>query len=231
MFNICSNDPSATSSTLFDAAHQSRVVELLIIYANEIFDISDDMDDIPVTSQSLHDEKIQGVKEKSCYSKASPQKFVHSSPGSENNFRIYKSATCSSIIPRSNQSKANIVEARRQFFTSAYSPSGPQSSFNKYKPFSPCSVNASSMGSKSYQSNQGEDGLSPFSKSLAASSSSQSNFKIKRLTQSNYYPQIEKPSKMYQKNNEMSKSATNISNYSKSGLTIVSYDNQDNEMV
>lgn len=218
LLSLYSNNPNVTSSTLFDATHQGRVVELLIIYANEVFIMSDDDEEqesvrLQSTSHnSFHREELHQMKEMGAFGKTSLQQQV--GVGGQENFRLLKSATCSSIMsPPNSQSKANIVEARRQFFTSAFNAQ-QQGPFYKYKPFhvSPsASSNALSLvaGSKTYLT-QAEDGLSPFSQ-LAASSNPASTYKIKTLTSANYrQASADMPPQIYSKNNELSKSSSSI---------------------
>lgn len=232
---FCSNEVNASVSTLFDTNHQSRIIELLIIYSNEVFDIFDDEDkcDKSYRQGSFTRNDVGHVKSDiKCLNKQHPLSDDRQSLGSENSFRIYKSATCSSIMnPENNtQSKQHIVEARRQFFNSDFNAQSQMAFPQRYKPSSYLPTNVSTTVTKSYKV---EDGLSPFSQITASSStSSPTNFlnnqnRIKRFTP-NYHQisnQVDK-NRIYHKHNELSKSSSDLYSFKNSNMTVTS-NNED----
>lgn len=156
----------------------------------------------------------------------------------ENNFRILKSATCSSIMSsaagaqtRANSSKQSIVEARRQFFNACggnlFDKSGGTKNYLNY-----LAVQADSNESKTAE-------LSPFSQIAVASSSTrgkvfgQSQSKTKRLINFHHHSIGEQPQqptasdKMYSKNNEMSKSSSSLYSFLKPDFSVAHNNNED----
>ena len=116
---MLNSDGDASLSSLVDTVHQSRLIELLITYAIEVFGPDpNETQDIPIEN--------------------SPKQS-----------KVFKSATCVTISGQkvvtsnnnnNNSSKQTIVEARRQFFTSPASPpqyrAPPPTSLATISPFS-----------------------------------------------------------------------------------------------
>ncbi|CAG2167077.1 unnamed protein product [Oppiella nova] len=137
------SDGDASLSSLVDTVHQSRVVELLITYSSEVFGSEgagdgDDEVDLMIEN-SPKQSKV--FKSATCVT-ISGQKVVTGNHNNNNNDAI-----------NNMNNRVDIVEARRQFFTSPASP--PQ-----YRTSAPAAPQAAQIGFST---------ISPFSQSISSS--------------------------------------------------------------
>lgn len=233
---------NASASTLFDTTHQSRAIELLIMFAEQVFDFNEtDEDDDNRQENNLNKDTIslsscQTVPNIYKEEVSSTMSSSNAKNLSESNFRISKSATCSSIMnsagaqPRADSSKQSIVEARRQFFNACGgNPFDKSGGTKNYLSFL---VSHAEKESKKIE-------LSPFSQISLSSSSprnkvySQSPNKTKRLVNFHHHSIGEQPKpqtandKMYNKNNEISKSSSSLYSFLKPDFSVAHNNNED----
>ncbi|XP_054157573.1 rho GTPase-activating protein 45-like [Oppia nitens] len=141
------SDGDASLSSLVDTVHQSRLIELLITYATEVFGSGDEQQDMDLLIENSP-KQSKVFKSATCVT-ISGQKVVTSNNNNNNN---------NNTLNNNNNvnSKQNLTEARRQFFTSPASP--PQ-----YRTQTTLgSTNGSTVTTNSST-------ISPFSQSIASS--------------------------------------------------------------
>lgn len=186
---------------MHDVNHQGRVIELFIMFADEIFDLSQENENYITRTNSFGSmDKLKNQSEDIQMS-ATANNENHT-----NHQRIlYKSATCSSLQPDVSQIRHDISQARLNFFA----PNVNTSTNRYYSSYS-----------------QPNDVMSPFSQITAASSPANfiHNNRMKRTPSvgHNLMSSSEKPStsRIYNKHNELSRSSSDIYSHKNMNISI-----------